>query len=243
MSPSPTDTSVVVYDRSTKRYKPSEVTIEDVVDAGAGAEVYPPVPTSPNEKNDEFDGTSLVSWSNTPNQAAASEITSRPGHLRLRASGTNNNYVGLLQAVPAAFPYTIETKLVSSTIRAGSHRTGILLAEGVGQFSTMAMIGVRVNQNVSGAWFASAWNGSMSGGGQNAQTAEFPTTPRDLYLRVKLNSASSLDISMSGDAHVWSPIATNWNCGFTPTRMGLALNEEGAAIGTESSFEYFRVTN
>ena len=240
--PSPADESVIVFDHRTRMYKPSEVTVDDIDGAAGAGGVYPPPPTEPNARNDEFDGTSTAVWSPTPIPALEAESLSRPGHLRLKASGSANKYVGLLQPVPTTFPFTVETKLVSSTIRAGSHRTGLLFSEGLGQFSTMAMVGLLVNTSAIGTWFAAAWNGSLSGGGHNVITTQYPSIPRDLYLRVRVNSLNSLDIEMSSDAHVWSPIATNWNPGFNMAYMGLALNEEGSNIGTESSFEYFRIS-
>lgn len=203
-------------------------------------------PTSANAKDDEFDGTSSVSWSSTPTAPAAWDInTSRPHHAYLKASGTAAAYVGKLQATPGSYPYTVTAKLSSATIRARYQRACLILSP-ASPTGTTSFCGV-----------ISMWNpdqaGSAGGFSASRQTAQFGGTfgsiagatflgAGALYMRLVVNSATSVDFYASTDGWSWVPLQTGLNPGFTPALMGLAVNDESANSGVEAYFDFFRVT-
>lgn len=197
-------------------------------------------PGSPNAKDDEFDGTSSVTWTNTPTAPNAWDInTTRAGHAYLKASGSGAALVGKYQAVPS-FPFTITAKLSSTTGRAGFHRgggifiaaaspTGSSNAVYVGAQNDSQRVYNRITETLGGSFVS-----------QSAKTYYGHWGP--VYLRLVVTSATSVTPYMSHDGWSWLQIEAAFNPGFTPGVMGLCANEESAGGGVEAQFDFFRIT-
>lgn len=208
---------------------------------GGGVTAFPPGsadvhPTNPNAKDDEFDSATTLLSIATPTAAAAADSNTRPSHLHLKASGTGAAYVGLYQAVPGAYPYTITTKLAGSTARANYQRGGgiILLPAAPTNATNIYYAGriVTSHQRVL----------AQAGGTFVSQSVAGLAVPDVSYFRVKVNSATSVDFLASTDGWAWYTVEAGFNPGFTPAFMGLAINDETAAVGVDAYFDFFRVT-
>lgn len=203
-------------------------------------------PTTPNSKDDEFNGSSTVTWTATPSAATTDINTSRPSHLRVYRA-TDAGYSGLVQAVPAAYPYTITAKVSGSNMRTNYNRGGgiILGPAAPVAASSMVYVGSVYNDNGSAGGHSAALIGerilTKFDGTFVSQSSPFVFGSGPHYMRVKVNSATSIDTSFSRDGWTWAPWETGFNPGFTPGVMGLAI---GAVTtdGLESYFDFFRLS-
>lgn len=218
---------------------------------GAGSS-YPPgsadiPPASPNARDDEFDGTSTVTWTTTPVAPTATDRgVTRPGHLRIQQA-TEVGYVGRHQPVPTAYPYTITAKVAGTTQRANFNRGGgiILGPAAPTQTSPLVYVGPVFNNSTSSGGLAyghiaerilTKFDGTFT-----SQTAPWPAGAGPYYLRVRVNSATSVDTFLSTDGWAWVPWETGFNPGFTPGVMGLAIGAITTG-GHEAFFDFFRVS-
>lgn len=242
-------------DHKVKRIN-SSGTVTTVEGGGSGGgSTYPPGsadihPTTPNAKDDEFDGTSTVTWSATPTAANAFDInTTRADHAYIKASGSGSAYVGKVQPVPGSFPFTITAKVKSSTGRANNHRLGGIVLGPASPTGTSTMI-----------YLGQTWdttNHGAPGTGVNRMQVQFGGTfgtvaaarplighHSELYLRMTVTSATSISTWTSTDGYAWTPVESAFSPSpaFTPGVMGIVCSEEGSAVGVESYFEWFRVT-
>ena len=199
-------------------------------------------PGSPNAKDDEFDGTSSVTWTTTPTAPTVMDTTTRPGTLRINGNATGATYVGKVQPVPGAYPYTITTKVLASTVRGGNCRGGgIILTGGTASGSDLVYFGLLLNSTVS-AW---AVKGTLGGTWQGGLTGKWDYMPRtNVHFKVVVTSATVMDFYVSFDGFSWFKCDTaSTNPGFTPTHMGLAVaDESNGQGGIEALFDFFRVT-
>jgi len=198
-------------------------------------------PVTANSHDDEFDGSSTVTWSATPTAANASNInTTRPGHLYLKASGSGAAYVGKVRAVPGSTPFTITAVLKGFTARANYHRGGGIIlgpASPTGS-SNLLYCGAAFNASIGVQRIVAQFGGTFG----SQTSALLPNHWGPTYLKVVVNSSTSVDTFASVDGWAWLPIETAFNPGFTPGVMGLACNEENSGGGQESYFDWFRVT-
>lgn len=199
----------------------------------------PHPPASPSAYDDEFDGSSTVSWLDTPTAATTKDIDSfSPGCLHLEGVGTGNNMIGVVQTAPGSFPYTITTRIVGRGAPVNYHRHGgIILCNGITSGSVIWYVGQvwegaelhrAFSQTLGGSWIGGApgWTGRES--------AKFE--------RVTVTSASSATAYFSDDGYVWVAYNT-FNPGFTPTHIGLGCSQENSgSIPAEATFGFFRVT-
>lgn len=203
-----------------------------------------PPPTTPGAYDDEFDGLSGVTWTATPTAANTFDInTTARHHAYIKASGSGAALVGKHQPVPGAYPYTITAK-VSSTARANYHRGGGIFVAPASPTGTsnIAYLGVlyhtsygnRSVQRVLQSFAGSSVSNTSQG---NANTDWGP-----MYLKMVVNSATSIDTYVSRDGMAWFPVESGFNPGFTPGVMGICCNEESAGGGVEAYFDFFRVT-
>jgi hypothetical protein len=146
--------------------------------------------------------------------------------------------IGVVQAAPGSFPYTITFKLASRGAPVNYHRHGgIILSNGLTSGSSVWYVGQvwdnqqkwwAGNQSYAGAFYSSP--GSHTGRGEAK------------YGRVVVTSASSATAYFTEDGYVWVTLVT-FNPGFTPTHMGLACSQESSgSIPIEATFGFFRVT-
>lgn len=207
-------------------------------------------PASPNAKDDEFDGTSSVTWANGPYAPTAWDINStRPGHGVLRANGLTN-LVAKYQAVPGSYPYTLTAKIAGSNASGANQAVALLLAPASPATSSpVVLLGFQIgstdvfiqrllwsNHSTS---FTSGTRGVglpiTSGGGP----LRHPIAP--LYARMVVASATSVKTQLSWDGWNWVTLDSALNPGFTPGVMGVGVSEFGTADLT-AHFDWFRVT-
>jgi hypothetical protein len=197
-------------------------------------------PTSPNAKDDEFDGTSSVTWSNTPTPPTSWDInTTRPGHAYLKPpAGTT--YSGKVQAVPGAYPFTITAKFISTGRAANNRRGGIILAPAVPTGTS--------NIWYVGGNYSSGLGGAITGRLKATYAGTYISDPGvfpfdgwwgPYYVKVKVNSATSIDSWISLDGYAWVPVEAGANPGFTPDTMGIAATSDGAT--PELFCDFFRI--
>lgn len=199
-------------------------------------------PGSPNAKDDEFDGSSSVTWTTTPTAPNAWDINStRAGFAYLKASGTGGVYVGKYQAVPASYPYTITAK-VTSTARANNHRGGGIILAPASPTGASALYYFGSLYSSVAPRYAARILGTFNGGFTSASGAVLSGSWTPIYIRVIVNSATSVTCQASADGVSWFTSEAAFNPGFTPAFMGLAANEESALGGVESWFDWWRIT-
>jgi len=199
-----------------------------------------PLPLSPSVWDDEFDGTSIASWTDTPTPLTSFDVNvTKPSNLTIRTQSLASKYVGRVQATPGTYPYTVETKLTGHNGYANYHRGGGIIFGPTSPSDTSpiyyfgatfadTLIAMRTKATFGGVWSSNTPGGSR---------------PEFKYYRAIVNSSTSISAYSSMDGYSWFPIELNFNPGFVPGVMGLACNEENANIGGVScSFDFFRVT-
>lgn len=203
---------------------------------------YPPA--SPNAKDDEYDGTSTVTWTNTPTAANAKDRnTTRPGHLYIKTSGSGANLVGEYQPIPASFPFTVTAKVVSTTGRANYHRAGGLVFYPATPTSASPCVYFGLVFNTTGIEITRVtYTDATTFGSQSTFAGVRTGTPaREIYLKAVFTSATSASLYYSTDGYAWILDAT-YTFPFTVANMGVAQSEETALGGVEAYYKFFRVT-
>lgn len=199
-------------------------------------------PTSPNAKDDEFDGNSSATWTTTPTAPTTWDINSTAAYRAyLRANALSTAFTGKYQGIPGAYPFTITTKVSSN--RRGNSNLGLGLFLSVAtpsgaspimwlgpDFSTSLLV-----QRLSYSSFATTSFVSA------ASAAGLAGWAGSLYLRIVAASATSIKTQASADGLVWHTLDAALNPGFTPGVMGLVLSESGTA-DLEGVADFFRVT-
>lgn len=195
-------------------------------------------PAVPNAKDDEFDGTSSVSWTQFGSPNTWNINSTLTGHAYLKASGSGGTLVGVVQAVPS-FPFTATVKLKGTTRRANFHRGGGLCffpAGAISGVSAPVYYGLVHNTNFE---IDRVKYSDLSTFGSQTQQYSGPITP--VYLRAIVNSATSVDLAFSQDGVGFVTHVAAYNPTFSIGQIGLANSEESALGGVESWFEWFRV--
>lgn len=231
----PTNGQALVYNTASSKWKPGTV---------AGGSSYPlgsadAPPTSANAKDDEFDGTSSVTWSDTPTVAATvSSNSNRPGHLYLRASGSGAAYVGRLQPIPGSYPFTVVSK-INGTGRANFHRGGglVLAPASPSGTSQILYLGNAYNSGLAAERITAQFGGSFV-----SQSSVIAMGLVPIYLKMVVNSATSVTTYVSTDGWSWRLIESAFNPGFTPGTMGIVVSEESGGGGVDVYADFFRVT-
>lgn len=194
-------------------------------------------PGTPNAKDDEFDGTSSVIWTPTPSAATATNINPllAPSILEIVQSGSGN-FQGLMQAVPGSYPYTITACLAYTDMLGANDRGGMLfIAPAAPTLTSQAIVIGRAAQ----VGFAGAFqlNGTFTNV-VNPQVASY----NRLYVRIRVNSATSVDSWFNEDGSGWIPRHVAVNPGFTPGVMGMAASRGSGTMGSRAMWDWFRVT-
>lgn len=215
----------------------ADLNIRDTLLKGAGLGGLIP-PSSPNAKDDEFDGTSSVTWSNTPTAATTATIdTTVAGALYVQhLSGTTMG--GKVQAVPASYPFTITTRVRFATLQSNFQLAEILVAP-ASPTTTSVSHGLAVVA-ISGVFTLQRLTSTLSLGSQTASTGvQVPAPP--LYLRLVFASAASMTSQYSMDGLTWITHESGFTTAITPGVMGLICTGNGAG-GMTAAFDFFRVT-
>lgn len=212
-------------------------------------------PSSANAKDDEFDGTTSVTWTATPTAPTTWNVAGGHAYIRSNGNGTPFPLVGRYQSIPGAYPFTIETKVSSANLHTTSAFVGLLISTASPTASSASMTlstGVAASAGATGVftqrikWTAFTGSSFSSAATENAYSPTVgstklqpPAVPR--YLRMIGTSASSWACYTSMDGSNWRTLETGVNPGFTPGVMGIIVCENGQT-DLEATFEYFRVS-
>lgn len=193
--------------------------------------------------DDEFDGLSSVSWSDTPTAPTTWDInTTVRGKAYLRSNGNTNKFIGKLVAIPGAYPFTVITR-VHSTRRGNTNLgMGFLLTVASPTGSSKVL------------WLGSTYNGAILGqrllyntfdtssfASANDMSNAVKAHAGPIWLRMIATSATSFAFAQSLDGELWVTSESGLNPGFTPGLVGLGLSENGTA-DVEGVADFWRVT-
>lgn len=191
--------------------------------------------------DDEFDGTSSVSWSLSPTAPSLVEINEpdfSPGCLHLIPQASAQ-YQGIVQSAPGTYPYTITTRVLARGLGVNFHRGGGILLAPTGWSGPAAV--VYYGWAYDGSWRAGRYSTNSSGTFASSGGVTAGIDPRACF-RAEVLSATSARFSYSEDGTLWN-VAETLTLPFTPGLIGLANNREGATGSPGGSvFEFFRVT-
>lgn len=196
-------------------------------------------PDSPSAFDDEFDGSSGVSWTDFGTWSVEDVGSTREDHLYGKASGTGSTLCGLVQAIPGSAPFEIYACVSGSTYRQNFQRGGgiVLFPSGaISGSSAPVYCGMVFNSDfrVSRITYA-----SLSSFGSQTELAD-QGKHESIFLWVHVIDTTHIDFYWSSDGYAWVPVQLNYNLPFTLAQMGLGSSEE-ASGGVESFFDFFRV--
>lgn len=200
-------------------------------------------PATAHAKNDEFDGTSSASWSATPTAPAATDVdTTSPNALYIYAN-SGNPLVGRLQTVPSG-AFSIMTRVLdpggynlgASGVGEHARLGGLVLTNGTSGASSTHYCGIKITSGIP----AAARIVMTLGGTFSSQTISTPVgwSP---YFRMTW-TGTQIVWSHSINGHIWRTPEAAVTPAFTPTHMGLVMNNEGSLTDASAAFEFFRVT-
>jgi hypothetical protein len=195
-------------------------------------------PSSPHAKDDEFDGTTLTSWTTTPTAPSVMDTNSTAaGKLYIETPVSSAALRGKYQSIPS-YPFACAAKLTSHTATAGSSRTGIFIAPS-GPTNATGTYHISWIQNLGAVAVCNQQFGGTFG--SNAGSSVQPSQP--LYLQILCTSATSVSFLVSLDGVIWTTIVTlnPAGAGITPGVMGLYASSEGLASPVTARFEWFRI--
>lgn len=198
-------------------------------------------PASANAKDDEFDGSSSASWTNTP--TAPTDWLIANNALNIRSNGNGTAFVGKYQSVPS-MPFTVECKMRIANMRStGSSVAGLILLPasptGSSACCTLHVVAPVTTSTTQRNKWSAVNGGAFVSAATEAALTNTPAFPR--YLRWIVTSATSLASYVSMDGVRWRTTETGFNPSFTPGVVGLFVSENGTA-DFDASFEYFRVS-
>ena len=192
--------------------------------------------------DDEFDGTSSANpptgWTSIGALPDACDVnTTILSHLYIKANaGGSKNMKGFYKAILTP-PFTMTARLSGTSYSGNYNQSGILL----GDSGPTNLLVLAVGSDSSGRWSIvpgkttrTTWNNALPGYVQGGVGAG----PH--WLRFKVNSSTSVDVSYSGDGYIYSYIALAYNPSFTIANMGLYVNSESATWPCEAAFDWVR---
>lgn len=197
-------------------------------------------PASPNAKDDEFDGSSSVTWTDTPTAPATKLINDAdaPGCAILVSTASTPAIQGIHQPVPGSYPYTMTTRVADHNGFQDYALSGLFIAPASPTGSSAVMLWC---WNHNSATRIDRWTGTLAG---SFSSESMRQTRRDapMFFRMVVNSATSVDLLYSSNGRVWGTHVAAHNPGFTPGVMGIATSSGSNAITNPAMFDFFRVT-
>ena len=202
-------------------------------------------PASPHADDDEFDDSASISdWTAVGRAADTAEIdhASYPSTLHMYlANNTGGAQLCILaKAVPTSYPFYIYTSVVETTTTSDYCRAGgiVLLNAAADHAYYVGIVhnGVRQLQGVDYSGLS----------GYSGATPDLHVGQMPLRFRIKVNSATSLDIqyplSPGGlfAAAAWTTVSAANNPGFDIAKAGPGMSTEGNA-SLHCAWDYYRV--
>lgn len=198
-------------------------------------------PASPNVKDDEFDGTSSVTWTDTPTAPATKLINDAdaPGCAIFVSTASTQAIQGIHQPVPGAYPYTITTRVADHAGFQNYALEGLFIAPASPTGASNVMLWCWA---YNGGTRFDRWSGTLAGSFFNETVRVVAGRDAPMFFRMVVNSATSVDLLYSSNGRVWITFVSAYNPGFTPGVMGIAVSSGNNAIVTSGVFDFFRVT-
>lgn len=233
-------------DHKLKRVS-SAGTVTTIEGGSSGATTgYPPgsadiPPVSANAKDDEFDGTSLVTWTNGPTAPTTfNRNSTRAHHAFLRSNGNTTNAVVVYQSTPST-PFTITTKIAAAHHGTNNYASVILTTASPTGSSPLYIVGPDSPSATTTQVDRQKWNTFATSGFSSASAVNFANTRGPWYIKVVVNSTTSVDSFVSTDGYAWVQIEAAFNPGFTIGSMGLGV-VEGSGPDMSAYVDFFRIT-
>jgi len=207
-----------------------------------GGSVYVPglrgspdaIQASPNAADEEFNGAN--SFSSTVGSLDTNNVSDFASYLHLKKTTSGTRIDGVYKASPAATG-TITCK-VSSIFSAANHAAGIVIGDSTPTaWATFMPIYVTVNA----VYNASKWTNSTTRGTFTDVTLNPVYGPAAgwVYLRVIVNSATSIHCDYSRDGFLWTRTHSAYNPGLTMANYGVVVSAFGA-VAIEGVFDWVR---
>lgn len=198
--------------------------------------------SSPSSSDDEFNGTTLsgnwtqVQWGTN---MSYDQDTTAPGGLWIRSDngGTPTNLLRAIVKSLAAGDFTIQTQIVTSGRDANFHNIGLVLADGTTPGAGNQCVIALVNESSqwrSYAQQATNWDWTSA----TTKAGPWIWYEQGAVIRCRL-SGSNFTAGWSRDGRVWRR-STNFTLTWTPTQMGLFLQNQTASDEFEAQFKHFR---
>lgn len=215
---------------------------DGVVCAPTNADLYEANPASPSAFDDEFDGTSGVTWTSTPTAPSTYDVNTTVDNCGyVRSNGNTSKFIGKYHAIPGAYPFTITAKVFAFPKGNTNLGLGLFISETPVVAGSPIMFvgpiqsgGSRIIQRLS-------YNDFDTTSFVSSATSPTSGYVGPLYIRIIAASATSFTLQTSVNGQLWQTVVSAFNPGFTPGVMGFALSENGSA-DYDGAIEFFRVT-
>jgi hypothetical protein len=207
-----------------------------------GGDGYSPAdtpPGSPDTFDDEFtDSTSLSDWTAYGDALDIEDIdTTITGRLyaqRTYSGSANAKVSGRYKAISTSGTYDVAIGRAQGN---GNGRSGCVVILGTGTISDSSPVALF-------GWIQGSSTLQLVRHSALATWAENVTSlsiayPK-LYLRLKFNSATSVDLSYSLDGIVWHSFQSAYNPGWNMDKIGWGISTEGATISSFCTYDWFR---
>jgi hypothetical protein len=187
------------------------------------------VPASPATNDAEFDsGTIPSGWSLHNAPANVDYNTTRKSCLYLKSANTSEGWAGIYVTSLPSTPFTLTIAVLGFQSTADYQKAGLFVSNG----ATGAHEAVQVGRHGAERRVAYEGYGSNTAAG-GGSTAAIDNIWVPVYLRIKVNTTTSVDYSWSMDGYIWRSMVAARNPGFTISRIGIAVKQESTSTQTE----------
>jgi len=204
---------------------------------GVGAFGGQDLDVSPNPTSDDHEFKSTLSgWTtigtlNTSNANA----TGYKSHLHIANTATGTFQLhGLVRTMPS-MPYTVTAKFSDYHVNANYQHYGLCLSDGT-KFMTFGPLWQ--SSNGIPEMFASNWSTRTS----RSSFTEYGEINRRVkkYIRMTVNSSTSVDLYFSQDGLIWTQVASGWNPSMTPTQFGVIMTGNDNSVSVDLAVDWIR---
>jgi hypothetical protein len=199
------------------------------IPGGGGGTDYDVSP-NPTGDDDEFKA-ALSGWT-TLGSLNDSNTSDLYGHLHLRKATVGLQLHGVYKAAPS-MPFTATIKLSDYSIRRGNYTNfGLAVGDATPTAWCSFTLGTFNNAVIRDTWTNNTTRASTANG-TNDDAREHPN-----YLRIVVNSSTSIDCWISTDGLVWTRELSGVNPGFTVSKIGIVVQANGQEA--DSYFDWIR---
>ena len=186
------------------------------------------VPASPSSYDDEFE--SLSGWT-TLGSLNTSNVTDFPSHWHVKKATIGLQIHGIYKAAPST-PFTVTAKF-SDIMYAGNYNE----------------YGLALGDSTPTAWWSmslsvypSPWsiqNDVWTNNTSRSGATNYSQYDQPRYLRLIVNSSTSVDVRVSMNGLIWDPVVNALNPGFA-SKVGIVVSANG--VDAEAAVDWIRFT-